>query len=226
MSIASLEEKLNYSFRNPDLLQQALTHTSLRRVGQSWRHNTFERLEFLGDRVLGLVIAHYLHHTYPNEQEGDLAKRSAYLISREVCAQIANQLDLQRVLKVRSREVFKKSAVLSHAMEALIGAIYLDGGLEVAQHIIECLWATAFQEPLVALKDAKSQLQEWAQKNGEPIPVYELVEQTGPAHAPKFKIYATILGVSAEATGASRRIAEQGVAEKLLILLKKRERKK
>lgn len=204
--------KINYQFKDPALLQKALTHPSSKKL----KINDFERLEFLGDRILGVMVADLLYHTFPTEKEGDLAKRQSVLISREVCQDVAREIDLAQHLKFVGTDFDGKSSVLGDAMEALIAAIYLDGGMEAVRNHILPLWKSRLSISVAPPKDNKSLLQEWTQSRGLGIPKYELVATVGPAHAPEFEISLTINDISLTAKGNSRKVAEQEVAKKFL----------
>lgn len=200
-------------FQNPLLLEQALTHPSCRR-----RHkvNDFERLEFLGDRILGLIVAELLYRAFPKEPEGSLAKRSAALVNREVCSEVAQEIGLDQHLKVVGAELGNKSSVMGDAMEALLGALYLDSGLETVQQYVEPLWKKRLHAAPYPLTDYKSQLQEWSQKVHQEIPSYTILSATGPAHSPEFIIEVRVGNYQAQASGQSRKQAEQEAARKLL----------
>ncbi|GAB6053294.1 ribonuclease III [Magnetospira thiophila] len=210
-----LQRAIDHVFADPTLLTNALTHASL--VSGTASN---ERLEFLGDRILGLVIAETLYHQFPQEDEGALARRLAAVVSRPALAQVATGLDLGRYLQVAASEDGsgrENPALLADACEALIAALYLDGGLAVAAAFVRRHWA-----PLVAAdpqppKDAKTALQEWAQGRGKPLPQYCEVSRHGPSHAPLFTIEVTVDGLGrATAKGGSKRVAEQAAAELLL----------
>jgi ribonuclease III len=211
----SLEEILNYQFHQPSLLIEALTHASAK--GKKCDN---ERLEFLGDRVLGLVIAKTLYHRFPEEREGELAAKQAHLVSREVLGQVAEKLKLDEMLKVAYRDraagVFKNKALIANACEALIAALFLDGGLEVAERFILHYWAEALNASETLERDAKSLLQEWAQGLKKPAPTYILIRQTGPDHDPLFEIGVQVKGLEmVTGKGYSKREAEQNAAKVL-----------
>jgi ribonuclease-3 len=210
---------ISYKFNNIDLLRKALIHPS---VSSLYRETEFERLEFLGDRVLGLVIAHSVYSRHPEEPEGDLAKRFASLVCREACMDIAIQINLDRYLKVSAGDATPNSAILADGVEALIGAIYLDGGMESATRFITCYWAALWEKDRTPPKDAKTTLQEYAQKKGSGIvPVYKVTDHTGPAHAPTFCVQVSVKGLGdATGCGASKRQAEQAAAKTLLETVK------
>ena len=178
-----------------------------------------ERLEFLGDRVLGLVVADLLLKTFPDENEGALASRLAALVSAPSLAQVATDIGLQKYVKVArgQRAEGAESAVLADACEALIGALYLDGGLAAAQHFIAARWAGLVKADILPPKDSKTHLQEWAQGRGLPLPNYRVLDSSGPAHAPSFTVAAMVEGVpETSGQGRTKRIAEQAAAAALL----------
>jgi ribonuclease-3 len=218
------ETTLNHTFADPSLLVRALTHRGARAAKAARDADTNERLEFLGDRVLGLVIAEALIKTFPNEDEGALAQRLAVLVNAPTCGRVARALDLAQYLIVAPGQVASdiEPGVLADACEAVIGALYLDGGLDVAARFIMSHWGPLLAAELEPPKDAKTALQEWAQARGLPLPVYKVVDESGPAHAPSFKMTAFVQGYP-EITGEGRtkRLATQAAAETLLAQLPK-----
>lgn len=213
-TLAVFQDRLGYHFANPDHLNHALTHSS---KGEE----NYERLEFLGDRVLGLVIAEILYRCFPFEKEGSLARRHSALACTETLAKIARDLDIPSVVIASSAELAsggnKQDNLLADCMEAIIGAIFLDKGYVPCQEVITALWGdriyTLSQPPV----DSKTALQEWAQGRGLPVPTYEIVERTGPDHAPVFRMRVTVQGFDPmESTGASRRVAEKAAAQNML----------
>ena len=216
-----LSQALGHQFNDPGLLTQALTHAS----SAGARSN--ERLEFLGDRVLGLVVARELVQRYPDAPEGDLAVRLNALVRKETCARIAQAVGLDQHLILaageRSAGGTAKQAVLGDACEAVIAALYLDGGMEAAERFILSAWAADFTASAVIDRDAKSQLQEWAQSRaelGRALPVYKVLESSGPAHAPHFVVEASVAGAdAATGEGGSKREAERNAAAALLAKL-------
>jgi len=219
-----LEPVLGHHFADPDILTQALTHRGS--LGMQIKDGApisaaagNERLEFLGDRVLGLVVADALLRTFPGEAEGDLAPRLAALVSAQVIAKVAATLGLHGHIKVArgQRADTAETAVLADACEAVIGALYLDGGLSVAEKFITAHWAPLMHADIVPPKDAKTALQEWAQGRGLPLPTYTVVEESGPAHAPSFTMTVSVQGYP-ETTGQGRtkRLATQAAAGALL----------
>lgn len=214
--LQQLESKIGYTFKQPDLLRLAITHPSMRRRHQGSHKSGFERLEFLGDRVLGLVIAERLYYLFAREKEGDLAKRLAVLVSRDTCITVGQTIGLDQLLQVTGTEIGKKTSVLADAVEALIGAVYLDGGMEAAASLITTLWQQDIKADIVPPKDHKSTLQEWSQQMGYGIPHYEIIDRSGPAHAPVFTLELTVQDKRVTATGSNRRMAEQEAARKFL----------
>jgi ribonuclease-3 len=212
-----LEQALGYQFKDPGVLREAMTHRGA--IGAGARTNANERLEFLGDRVLGLVVAETLLREFPGEEEGALATRLAALVSAPTLVRIAQTFGLADHVKMApgQRADDENTAVLADACEAVIGALYLDGGLPAAQAFIGAKWATEFRADVIPPKDAKTALQEWAQARGLPLPAYRVVEETGPAHAPFFVMAVSVAG-HPETTGEGRtkRMATQEAATALL----------
>jgi ribonuclease III len=212
-----LREKLGYEPRDPTLFVAALTHRSA-----PGRNN--ERLEFLGDAVLNLVVAEHLYRQFPDCTEGDLSRLRARVVSSEPLAEVAASLGLGDVLKLGSGELktggFRRKSILADALEAVCGALFLDGGLEVARRVIETLFESriAALPPPDALKDAKTRLQEYLQSHGYALPRYTVERVEGEAHAQVFWVTCEVLGldVHAEGSGSSRRRAEQEAAGRIL----------
>lgn len=212
----ALFEKLGHRFHDRGLLKLALTHTSGNR-----RDRHYERLEFLGDRVLGLVIAEELYHRHPTQREGTLAVRHSALVRGDICAAVARSMGLERFVAVGQAEQAKginaSPTVLADAMEAVIAAVYLDGGHDAAKELVLRLWDPYLQEKRVLPKDAKTFLQEWTLGKSLGIPGYQVVSREGPDHAPRFAIEVTVSGRQpARGEGASKRLAEQAAAEAFL----------
>ena len=215
----TLSAKLNYAFKNESLFRDAMTHPSQDRVGSDKNNkkaSSYERLEFLGDRVLSLLIAEWLYEIYPKESEGELAKRHAALVNRDCLAEIAESLDVSSCLHMVNAEDLRRGRVniLSDALEALIGAIYKDSNhqLDVLRAIVAQLWQPFIHREAVP-QDAKSALQEWAQGKGLPLPEYTVVSQEGPAHSPTYVVAVQVKGYDAvEADGSSKRDAEKKAA--------------
>jgi ribonuclease III len=220
---------LGHSFARPELLAEALTHPSAlssprrgRRAGRrgpAARH--YERLEFLGDRVLGLVVADLLWRRFESEPEGPLTQRHAQLVRRETLARIARDLGLDRHLVLspaeRAAGAANNPAILADACEAVIAAVYLDGGFAAAYTFVARLWAPLIDAMKLPPRDPKTRLQEWAQGRGLPLPEYRLVAASGPDHAPQFTVAVRVAGrPEASDTAASKRAAESGAAAALL----------
>ncbi len=211
-----LEQKLGHSFSDPALLARALTHAGANSA------NSNERLEFLGDRVLALVVAQTLYQRYPEEDEGALTRRVHSLVRWEACARIGEEVGLWDHLVLTRSEAAggrARGPILGSALEAVIAALYLDGGLEPARAFIERWWGPMFADAGTDERDAKTRLQEWAQARGKDssAPVYTLKEQAGPDHAPRFVVEASVKGVApVTGEGGSKRQAEQDAAAKLL----------
>lgn len=218
MTLQALQTRLGHAFANTALLEQALSHPSL---GTAAVHGNYERLELLGDSVLALVISEFLLDTYPEEAEGDIAKRRAALVCGPTLAQIARELDVGAALLLGESEAQSggrdNDATLENALEAVIGALYLDAGLEVTRGVILPLFAPLADAMAAPPKDPKTALQEWAQAAGKKLPVYTVTETTGPSHAPEFTVEAAVEGYApAQASGASKKAAERDAAAALL----------
>jgi len=218
---SGLQDRLNYQFKDLSLLERALTHrSSLQSSGAGDATESNERLEFLGDRVLGLTVANLLYVSFTEESEGSLAKRFAALTSATALDRVAKEIGLDAFLRLGAGEKSverTKSGIAGNACEALFGAIFLDGGFESAQGVITQLWSPMVHEEVVPPKDAKTTLQEWAQGRGLPLPRYQLVESEGPDHAPIFRMTVEVSGFDpAEGSGASKREATQVAAAALL----------
>lgn len=213
----AFEKRLGHRFSNPELLVRALTHGS---VSSSTRPDN-QRLEFLGDRVLGLVMATALLEADQKATEGQLAPRFNALVRKETCADVARQIDIGAVLKLGRSEMLsggrRKQALLGDAMEAVIAAVYRDAGFEAAQKVILSLWGDRIHTVEADARDAKTSLQEWAQARGQKPPAYVEISRNGPDHAPVFTIAARLQdGSEAQATAGSKRQAEQAAAQALL----------
>lgn len=207
-----LQEKINHSFKDEALLQVALTHSS---TGQD---ENYERLEFLGDRVLGLAIASLLFKKFPNENEGDLAKRLAFLVQGETLAKLSAQINLGDYIMFSDAERdaggAKNDHILADVFESVIGALYLDGGFAPCYDLIETQWESVLETMKKPPQHPKTEIQEWAQAQGLPLPHYDIIGQSGPDHAPIFEVKLTVKGHEQKtATGRSRAEAEKLVAE-------------
>jgi ribonuclease-3 len=211
---AWLTATLGHKPADPALFARALTHAS-------HGEGNYERLEFLGDRVLGVTIADWLYGLFPDEPEGSLSRRLNVLVSRGTCAEIARELGLAPWLKLGKQALsdgaFGSDNILGDAVESLIGALWLDGGLEAARRFIRKAWASRVDSHGKAPKHPKSALQEWAAANNRKPPAYELVGRSGPHHAPTFVVKVSIRGVGeAEAEGLNKQEAETAAAAALL----------
>src|SRR6202451_4445807 len=208
-----LETRIGYEFVDKELLDSALTHISA--LSGKSRAASYQRLEFLGDHVLGLVVSDMLFRAFPKADEGELSRRLADLGRRETCADVARSLDLGAAIKLGASEANaggrRRLAILADVCEALIGAVFIDGGYPAAAAMIERLWSERMRTPARPLRDAKTVLQEWAQGRGLPTPSYREVERTGPHHDPEFRVAVELPEFTpAEGVGRSQRAAEQG----------------
>lgn len=215
--LRAFQSRIGHEFDNHELLIRALTHGS---ISSATRPDN-QRLEFLGDRVLGLVMSEQLLNDDPDAPEGTLAPRYNALVRKETCADVARQVDLGAVLKLGRSEMKtggrRKLALLGDGMEAVIAAVYLDGGLEAARAMIVTLWGDRINQVEADARDPKTALQEWAQARAMTPPSYSEVSRTGPDHAPVFTIKVALSnGQSAEATANSKRAAQQDAARALL----------
>jgi ribonuclease-3 len=222
---ADLEVALGHRFADPDLLTAALAHSSLGRKGDAKRSGVgFERLEFLGDRVVALVVADLLTGRFPDENEGDLAKRHAFLVRRDALAEHGRTLGIGAALTLSNSEAQgggrDASGVLADAFEACVGAVFRDGGFGPARALVARLVEPILAQAGAPPREAKTALQEWAQGRGLALPNYEVVEQVGVAHAPVFTVRVTVEGHAPEtADGTNKREAERAAAAKLLARL-------
>lgn len=215
MAASDVEQILGYSFRQKGLLEEALTHPSCAKTYSN------QRLEFLGDTVLGLMVAEILYRRFPKEKEGDLAKRHAALVRGETLSQWVVAKGLNQYLLLAAGEATSggrdNPTNLEDLAEALFGAVYLDGGPDAVKATFEAHWDTLAQHEKAPPKDAKTTLQEWTQARGLPLPVYKLVGTDGPAHAPLFTIEVRLPdGTTCAATAATKRVAEREAARMML----------
>lgn len=213
----AFQERIGYRFTDASLLITAVTHSSR---GSATREDN-QRLEFLGDRVLGLVMAEALFEQDKSASEGQLAPRFNALVRKETCADIAKKVDLGEVLKLGRSEMMsggrRKQALLGDAMEAVIAAVYLDGGFTAAKDFILRLWGDRVSDVKADARDAKTVLQEWAQARGQKPPSYTEISRSGPDHAPEFTILCRLeSGQEAQAKAGSKRQAEQMAASALM----------
>ena len=214
-----LEKKIKVNFKNKDLLIESLTHKSFNSV------KNYEKIEFLGDRVLGLVMAKKLLEIYPNEKEGILDKKFATLVNKKTCLQIAKKLNLQKYILTLSRinkKILIEDKVLSDSCEALIGAVYLDKGFQIAEKLILDLWSTHIKDSVITQIDAKTKLQEYSLKKFKKLPIYKLLSNTGPRHKPLFKVSVKLVDSKFYSSeGNSKKEAEQNAAILCLKNIKK-----
>lgn len=214
MMLNDLQARIGHSFKNPDLLQVALTHRSLGTL-----HN--QRLEFLGDAVLGMLIAELLYTMHPGEAEGDLSRRLVSMVNGEQLAEIARELALGELIQMSASEEEQGGRAnpsnLEDAMEALLGAVYLDGGIEAARRMVDQHWKARAEAMKSPPKDPKTALQEWAQARGLPLPDYAVISAQGPSHAPVFVIELRVQGVeSVRAEAGTKRLAERTAAQTMM----------
>ena len=207
---ASLEKKINVKFKNLDLLTQSLTHKSF----DTNKNN--EKLEFLGDRVLGLVISKKLLETYPDEKEGILDKKFASLVNKKTCLEIAKNINLDNFIRTfnpNKKKIGIEDKIISDSCEALIGAIYLDKGINIVEKVILNLWKKNIRQSVVTQIDAKTKLQELSLKKFKRLPIYKLISNSGPRHKPLFKVGVKLFNTKYYiASGKSKKDAEQNAA--------------
>jgi ribonuclease-3 len=225
-AVAGLAARLGHAFADPQLLERALTHSSVGDGAQAPKRGTAprdnERLEFLGDRVLGLLTAEALIERFPVATEGELAPRLNALVSRDACARVARRIELGPALRLAAFETKSggrdKGSILAGACEAVMAALYLDGGLEAARAFYAAAWAEEIEAlpALGAQLEVKLALQQWAQKRGRPLPAYSVLNREGPDHAPVFTVQVAVEGLEpAAGTGRSRQAAEKAAAQAL-----------
>ena len=214
-----LETRIGYEFTDKSLLESALTHISA--LSGKSRSGSYQRLEFLGDHVLGLVVSDMLFRAFVKADEGELSRRLADLVRKEACAEVARKIDLGAAIRLGASEANaggrQRTAILADVCEALVGAVFLDGGYAAAAALVEQLWGERLRTPARPLRDPKTVLQEWAQAQGLPTPLYREVERTGPHHDPEFRVSVVLPALTpAEGVGRSKRAAEQAAAAALL----------
>jgi ribonuclease-3 len=219
-SLVYFENNLGYSFKNQALLERALTHSSVSKK----RNLSNERLEFLGDRVLGLVVADMLLAEFPNEDEGALGYRFASLVRRETLQHVADNLGflkfIRQELDINEINTRQKSSLLANTCEAVIGAIYLDGGIIPVDNFIRSHWLKLLKKDTIPPKDGKTRLQEFAQAQGWALPKYTIINQSGPDHAPEFTVEVCVEEIPPlQEKGRSKREAEISAANSLISLL-------
>ncbi|RZJ43913.1 MAG: ribonuclease III [Brevundimonas sp.] len=225
-AVSALTRNLGHDFRNASLLEQALTHASVGEGAErDARGRPFldnQRLEFLGDRVLGLLVADKLMRDFPEADEGDMSARLHALVDKAACARVADRLGVGPAMRLSPGEAKqggrRREGVLGDAMEALLAAIWLDGGMDAARAVFDAAWAPEFAaNPKRSLTNPKSALQEWALGQGRALPTYRIVERTGSDHAPTFTVEASVAGYPPlTARGRSRQDAEKAAATALL----------
>lgn len=209
-----LENRIGHRFTQISLLEEALTHSS-----KSGKKDSYERMEFLGDRVLSLVIAEQLFQKFPDENEGDLAKRHSMLVKQEALELIAEQVGMAEFMHYKQHSPSK--SMLADAVESVIAAIYLDAGFNVARHFIVKYWAPLMQDTAQPPEDPKSALQEWAQSQALALPVYNVIERSGPDHSPIFTVEVSLAGFDPkQGVGSSKQIAEKQAAIQLLTIIR------
>lgn len=216
----AVEARVGHKFAEPGLLTTAFTHVSALKP-QRKRAESYQRLEFLGDHVLGLIVSDMLYRAFPEADEGELSKRLAELVRKESCADVARSLGLADDIKLgaigASTGARLRKSVLGDVCEAVIGAIYLDGGYTAAAAFVARNWTERMHKPRRPLRDPKTVLQEWAQGKGLPTPVYREVERTGPHHDPQFRVAVDLPGLApAEGIGGSKRAAEKRAASVMI----------
>ncbi len=221
--LAPLEKYLGYEFKDYHLLHRALTHSSF-----SAERNVanYERLEFLGDTVLGLTISHFLFTQFPDESEGDLSKRRSALVCGRTLAEVAEEIHLGEFIQISENEEYNggrhNPTILEDVVEALIGAVFIDGGFDAAQTLVNSLFTPFAEKYTTPPQDPKTGLQEWSQQQGLPIPDYKVVQQTGPSHAPTFVIEVHVKGCDpVQGEGTNKRKAERVAAANMLNKIRK-----
>tara|TARA_B100001121_G_scaffold295298_1_gene299626 strand:+ start:1917 stop:2585 length:669 start_codon:yes stop_codon:yes gene_type:complete len=206
----NLEKKLNISFKNKELLIKSLTHKSYDKIYNN------EKVEFLGDRVLGLVIAKKLLEIYPDEKEGILDKKFASLVNKKTCLEIAKKLELQKyilTLNTKDKKKIIEDKLLADCCEALIGSIYLEKGFQIVEKIILNLWSSHIKNSVITQIDAKTKLQELSLKKFKKLPIYKMISNTGPRHKPLFKVGVKLIDTKFYISeGKSKKDAEQNAA--------------
>ena len=206
----NLEKKINYKFKDNKLLIKSLTHKSYDKI------NNNEKIEFLGDRVLGLIIAKKLLEIYPEEKEGILDKKFASLVNKKTCLQIANNISLEKYILTfnpKNRKIKVEDKVIADCCEALIGAIYLDKGFSAAENFILTFWSKNIKDSVITQIDPKTKLQEYSLKKYKKLPTYKIISNTGPRHKPLFKVAVKLPDTKFYfGQGSSKKDAEQSAA--------------
>jgi len=218
-NINSLEQNLGFKISNLELYTKAITHKS------ADKNNNYEKLEFLGDRVLGLCISKKLLEIFPNEKEGILDKKLASLVNKNKCYEIGQQLKLDKIVKIgnlRLKKQVVEKKIISDSCEALIGAIYLDKGFDFVDKFILKNWDKHINDKNIIIVDAKTKLQEYSLKKFKLLPIYKFISDSGPKHKPNFKVAVKLKDTSfIEAEGSSKKMAQQAAASKLLNIIDK-----
>ncbi len=218
-SIIKLEQSLGFKINNIELYYKALTHKSFDKI------NNYEKLEFLGDRVLGLCISKKLLEIYPNEKEGILDKKLASLVNKNKCYEVGQHLKLDKLVKIgnlTSKKTIIEKKIVSDSCEALIGGIYLDKGFDFVEKFILKNWEKHINDKNIIIIDAKTKLQEYSLKKFKILPVYKFISDTGPKHKPNFKVAVKVKNTEfVEAEGSSKKLAQQAAATKLLNIIEK-----
>ena len=215
--ISKLEQNLKFKINKPELYNDAMTHKSFDKF------NNYEKLEFLGDRVLGLCISKKLLEIFPNEKEGILDKKLASLVNKNMCYEIGKELKLDKIIKIgnlRLKNQIIEKKIISDSCEALIGAIYLDKGFEFVDKFILKNWDKHIYDKNIIIIDAKTKLQEYSLKKFKILPIYKFISDTGPKHKPNFKVAVKLKDTNfIEAEGSSKKLAQQAAATKLLNMI-------
>ncbi|MDQ0504320.1 ribonuclease III [Xanthobacter agilis] len=219
--LSALEVRIGYSFKDRALLDLALSHISAVK-GEAPRVRSYQRLEFLGDHVLGSVVSHMLYDAFPQAEEGELSRRLAELVREEACADVAADMNLGAHIRLGPGETqsgtHKRRAILADVTESVVAAVFLDGGYPAANALVERYWRQRLEAPRRPLRDAKTVLQEWAQARGLPPPSYREVARSGPDHAPRFTVAVDLPGLeTAEAEGNSKQAAQKAAATAFLV---------
>jgi len=207
INFTDLEKKIKINFKDKNLLIQSLTHKSFN------KENNYEKLEFLGDRVLGLVISKKLIEIYPNEKEGILDKKFASLVNKKTCVEIAKKIELNKYVLTFNKKNVIEDKVLADSLEALMGSIYLEKGINSVEKVILTLWSDNIKASIITQIDAKTKLQEFSLKKYKKLPTYKLISNTGPRHKPLFKVGVKLIDTKLYiAEGKSKKDAEQNAA--------------
>jgi len=207
INFSDLEKKIKINFKDKNLLIRSLTHKSFN------KENNYEKLEFLGDRVLGLIISKKLIEIYPNEKEGILDKKFASLVNKKTCVEIAKKIELNKYVLTFNKKNVIEEKVLADSLEALIGSIYIEKGINSIEKVILNLWADKIKESIITQIDAKTKLQEFSLKKFKRLPSYKLISNTGPRHKPLFKVGVKLIDTKLYiAEGKSKKDAEQNAA--------------